>query len=139
MLSMQTRATTAQVVLLPIAAGAWLNHSFPGAMRRAAPFAPLLAASMTVLVSARIIAQHAAAMWQAGPRLLAAVFALHLGGFVLGYAVSRLLRVPERQARTNSIEVGMQVGRVARPMCLLMCTPPCLATGVLSAADCEPG
>jgi BASS family bile acid:Na+ symporter len=27
---------------------------------------------------------------------------------VLGYGISRLLGIPERQARTNSIEVGMQ-------------------------------
>ncbi len=30
------------------------------------------------------------------------------GGFALGYGVSKLLGVKERQARTNSIEVGMQ-------------------------------
>lgn len=27
---------------------------------------------------------------------------------MLGYGISRLLRVPEKQSRTNSIEVGMQ-------------------------------
>ncbi len=48
-------------------------------MRRAAPFAPLLAASMTVLISASIIAENAAAVRAAGPRLLAAVVCLHLG------------------------------------------------------------
>jgi len=41
-------------------------------------------------------------------RLLGAICALHAGGFGLGYAVSRAVGVPERQARTNSIEVGMQ-------------------------------
>lgn len=30
------------------------------------------------------------------------------GGFALGYGLSKLLGVKERQARTNSIEVGMQ-------------------------------
>jgi BASS family bile acid:Na+ symporter len=99
------------VVLAPVALGAWANQRFPGSMRRIAPFAPLLAAGMTVLISASIIAQNAAAVSAAGPRLVAAVVALHAGGFLLGYGVSRGLGVPERQARTNSIEVGMQVSR----------------------------
>ena len=30
------------------------------------------------------------------------------GGFALGYGLSKLLGIKERQARTNSIEVGMQ-------------------------------
>ena len=133
-----------QVVLVPIALGAWLNHSMPNVMRRLSPFAPLVAASMTVLVSASIISQNAAAVQAAGLRLLSAVFCLHLGvgpllsacslllpcaaphnqqivvplspgGFVLGYGLSRLLGIPEKQARTNSIEVGMQVSRLSLP------------------------
>lgn len=68
-----------QVVLAPVMAGAWLNMSFPGIMRRLKPFAPLLAAGMTVLVSASIVAQNAAAVKNAGLRLVLAVACLHLG------------------------------------------------------------
>ncbi len=39
------------------------------------------------------------------------------GGFALGYGVSRGLGVPERQARTNSIEVGMQNSALAAVLC----------------------
>ncbi len=94
-----------QVVLLPIAAGAWLNRTFPSAVRRSAPFAPLVAVGCTVAVCASVLARNAAAVTAAGPRLLGAICALHAGGFGLGYAVSRVAGVPERQARTNSIEV----------------------------------
>ena len=68
-----------QVVLAPVMAGAWLNMSFPGVVRRLKPFAPLLAAGMTVLVSASIVAQNAAAVKSAGLRLVLAVACLHLG------------------------------------------------------------
>ena len=68
-----------QVVLAPVAAGAWLNMSFPRAMKRLSPFAPLLAASMTILISASIVAQNAAAIRAAGPQLVIAVVCLHLG------------------------------------------------------------
>ncbi len=68
-----------QVVLAPVALGAWLNMSFPGVMKRLSPFAPLLAASMTILISASIVAQNAAAIRSAGLRLVFAVVTLHLG------------------------------------------------------------
>jgi len=55
-----------------------------------------------------VIANNAAAVLSAGPRLLAAVAALHAGGFFLGYSISKILGLPESAARTNSIEVGMQ-------------------------------
>ncbi|KAK9906403.1 hypothetical protein WJX75_001255 [Coccomyxa subellipsoidea] len=100
--------STLQVVLIPIALGAFLNRVLPRAMARLSPFAPLLASAMTVLVSASIISQNAAAVRAAGPRLILAVASLHTGGFALGYGLSKLLGVKERQARTNSIEVGMQ-------------------------------
>jgi BASS family bile acid:Na+ symporter len=68
-----------QVVLIPIALGAFLNRVLPRAMARLSPFAPLLASAMTVLVSASIISQNAAAVRAAGPRLILAVASLHNG------------------------------------------------------------
>lgn len=62
-----------------MALGAGLNTCFPGVMKRLSPFAPLLAASMTILISASIVAQNAAAIRSAGPRLVLAVVCLHLG------------------------------------------------------------
>lgn len=85
------------MVLLPIAAGAWLNRTFPAAVQRAAPFAPLVAVACTVAVCASVLARNAAAVTAAGPALLGAIAALHMGGFGLGYAVSRAAGVPERQ------------------------------------------
>jgi predicted Na+-dependent transporter len=68
-----------QVVLVPVALGAYLNQTLPGVMWRLTPFAPIMAATMTVLVSSSIVAQNAAAVQAAGLRLIAAVVALHLG------------------------------------------------------------
>merc|ERR1712130_916390 len=101
-------SSTIQVVLLPVGLGAFLNQSFPDKMEKAAPFAPLLAVSMTVLICASVLAQNAAAVKQASVKLLGAVFALHASGFALGYLLARVFGVGERQARTMSIEVGMQ-------------------------------
>jgi BASS family bile acid:Na+ symporter len=101
-------ASTLQVVLLAVLAGAALNSAFPGAVRRAAPAAALSAVLLIATICGSVIAQNAGAARAAGPRLLAAVAALHAGGFALGYAASKGLGAPETTARTTSIEVGMQ-------------------------------
>lgn len=84
--SLSTKAAL-QVVLLPIAIGGWLNRQFPRQVARASPFAPLLAMTMTVLICGSILAVNASAVRTAGPRLLAAVAALHSGELVPTRAV----------------------------------------------------
>lgn len=100
--------STLQVVLLPVALGAALNQAFPAAVRRVAPFSPLICVVTVALLVGSIIGSQAAFVRQASWTLLGAVVALHSGGFLLGYWVSKLVGVPEKAARTNSIEVGMQ-------------------------------
>ncbi|EFN59635.1 hypothetical protein CHLNCDRAFT_10632, partial [Chlorella variabilis] len=97
-----------QVVLVPVLLGAALNTAFPKQVAALAPLSALSAVVLIALICGSVMAQNAAAVMQAGPQLLAAVFVLHAGGFFLGYALSKLLGIPERAARTNSIEVGMQ-------------------------------
>lgn len=65
--------------------------------------------SLQVLICASVLAQNASAVKAASIRLIAAVAALHSGGFLLGYVTPKLLKVGERQSRTISIEVGMYV------------------------------
>lgn len=105
--------STLQVVLVPVVAGAALNHKFPRVMEALAPFSALLAVLMVALVCASVMAANAAAVLAAGPQLLISVFVLHAGGFALGYGASRAFGLPENAARTNSIEVGMQNSALA--------------------------
>uniref|UniRef100_A0A1D2A3A2 Uncharacterized protein n=1 Tax=Auxenochlorella protothecoides TaxID=3075 RepID=A0A1D2A3A2_AUXPR len=100
--------STLQVVLGPVLLGTALNSCFPRAVAAVAPACALSAVAVIALICGRVIAANAAAVLAAGPRLLLAVAALHGLGFALGYFLSRLVGVPERAARTNSIEVGMQ-------------------------------
>ena len=138
-----------------------------------APFSALSAVVLIALICGSVVAQNAAAVVQAGPKLLAAIFLLHAGeawlhchanilgstsrllderrsgvllhfcatanlscsspprhavpcagGFFFGYALSRAVGIPERAARTNSIEV--RAGR--RLLCCsgLMGVPPAI-------------
>ena len=68
-----------QVVLVPVILGAALNHNFPKAVKQTAPYAPLVAVIAVVLIVASVMAQNAAAVTLAGPRLIGAIIALHTG------------------------------------------------------------
>lgn len=100
--------STLQVVLAPVLLGVALNKLAPQAIRAVSPFLQLLAVVMVALVCGSVMSTNAAAVRSAGPVVLAAVVLLHVGGFLFGYAASRAVGLPERVARTNSIEVGMQ-------------------------------
>ena len=99
---------TVQVVVIPVMAGIVLRWRFPLASARVLPVAPLVAVIAITLIVASIIGAGRTQVLEAGPRLVAAVFCLHVGGFVLGYLAGRFLVGRELAARTISIEVGMQ-------------------------------
>jgi len=101
-------ASTASVVLLPVGAGLALQRLFPQRVARMAPWCPPIAVVTVTLICASVIGQNAAAVRASGLTLVAAVAALHAGGFALGYACSTVLGFSERERRTISIEVGMQ-------------------------------
>jgi BASS family bile acid:Na+ symporter len=100
--------STVQVVLLPVLLGAALNQTFPKQVERLAPLSALSAVLLIAAICGSVIAQNASAVASAGLRLLLAVGLLHAGGFAFGYGLSKVLGMPEKVARTNSIEVGMQ-------------------------------
>jgi BASS family bile acid:Na+ symporter len=100
--------STAQVVLLPVVLGIALHHGFPRLVRAVLPAAPLVSVATITLICASIIGQSAADVRGSSARLLLAVFALHAGGFALGYLAPRLLGHRATANRTVSIEVGMQ-------------------------------
>jgi len=68
-----------QVVLVPVILGAALNQFFPRAVKQTAPFAPLVAVIAVVLILGSVMAQNAAAVTLAGPRLVGAIISLHAG------------------------------------------------------------
>lgn len=105
--------STLQIVVAPVLIGVLCNWKFPRQVAKVSRFGPVISVIALVLITCGIVSTNAAAvMANAGKLLLAAVL-LHVIGFILGYAVSRLLRYPELVARTVSIEVGMQNGGLA--------------------------
>ncbi len=101
-------ASTVKIVLAPVVLGVMLNRFAPILVRAVLPISPLVSVLAITLICAGIIGGSAADLKRSGLELIAAVLALHSGGFLLGYLFSRLLRCDELTSRTISIEVGMQ-------------------------------
>ncbi|MCB1088029.1 MAG: bile acid:sodium symporter family protein [Verrucomicrobiae bacterium] len=96
------------VVLVPVLAGVLFNRLLPGLVRLITPWSPVLSVLIVVLIVGGIIAAKKDLIRENVGLLLIVVFLLHAGGFALGYWLVRWLGFPVRDARTVSIEVGMQ-------------------------------
>ena len=99
---------TFQVVILPVTAGIAINHFFHQQVQRISAYTPFLAVLAIVFIVDFILAAKKEAILESGASLLGAVVILHLLGFLLGYGLSRGLKICNRDARTISVEVGMQ-------------------------------
>lgn len=99
---------TALVILLPIGLALAAKRLLPQLARKLEHSANFLAVIAITLIVASIIGSSRGAIISGGAKIIAAVFTLHAAGFLLGFGFARLLRIPEIQCRTISIEVGMQ-------------------------------
>jgi BASS family bile acid:Na+ symporter len=99
---------TFQVVILPVTAGIAINHFFHKQVQRIAAYTPFLAVLSIVFIVDFILAAKKEAILDSGASLVSAVVILHCLGFLLGYLLSRVIRTNDRDARTISVEVGMQ-------------------------------
>jgi BASS family bile acid:Na+ symporter len=100
--------STLQVVVLPVAAGVFINRFLPRVVKAVLPVAPLVSVVTIALVCASIVGQNAAAIRENGAYLLIAVVLMHAIGFGVGYLFARRFGYDRIVSRTVSIEVGMQ-------------------------------
>jgi BASS family bile acid:Na+ symporter len=96
------------IVLLPVVLGTLLNRLFPRAAERVSAVLPLIAIVLVILIVGGIVGGSKAQIMEHAGVLLLATFLLHASGFALGYGLARVLGLGEIEARTISIEVGMQ-------------------------------
>ena len=105
-----------KMVVAPVVLGVLIRWKLPRTADRIGAFGPTLAVIAFTLVSGGIVAASAHVIAGNFGRLTLAAFLLHVIGFGLGYALTKVLRYPETLARTVSIEVGMQNGGMASVM-----------------------
>ena len=126
---------TITVVILPIVTGVLLNHFCNRAVKRVEAYTPFLAVLAIVFIVDFILAAKKDAILEIGAPLIAAVVLLHSFGFLLGYLLSRGLKLEEKDAQTISIEVGMQNSGLATELARSNFSNYALATvpGAISA------
>ena len=119
---------TAKVVLLPVALGVFLNEYFPKLCQQVSRWTPFASVVLVSLICGGVVSNNAA-MWTTGAAaaavagggalslpmlILLAVCLTHTLGFTAGYLVpKKVFGLPERTARTVSIETGMQNSALA--------------------------
>ena len=96
------------VVLVPVVLGTLLNRLFPRAAEAVNGVLPLVAIVLVILIVGGIVGGSKPQIMEHAGVLLLATFLLHSLGFGLGYGLARALKLGETEARTISIEVGMQ-------------------------------
>ena len=99
---------TFKVVILPVTAGALLNHFFKEWVKIINPYTPFIAVMSIVFIVDFILAVKKEEIISTGPTLIIVIVTLHALGFILGYFLSKWLKFSEKNSQTVSIEVGMQ-------------------------------
>ena len=85
--------STFKVVILPVAAGVLLNHFFRPWVEKINPYTPFIAVMSIVFIVDFILAVKKEEIISTGPSLITAIITLHMFGFLLGYFLSKCLRI----------------------------------------------
>ncbi|MEH6407349.1 MAG: bile acid:sodium symporter family protein [Leeuwenhoekiella sp.] len=103
----------AKMIIIPIGAGLLFNKLFHGKIKwmdKAMPIVSMVGIALIIVV---ITAAGRDSLLDIGALLILIVLVHNLFGYTLGYWFARLFKMPERDARTVAIEVGMQNGGLA--------------------------
>jgi BASS family bile acid:Na+ symporter len=109
-----------KIVILPIIAGLGFHYLMRGKFGWLDKILPLVSMAGIALILAIMVAAGRDNLLKVGALLLVATFLHNAIGFFLGYWSARLLKFNERDARTISLEVGMQNAGLATGLALTM-------------------
>jgi len=111
---------TTKVVLIPILAGVLFHALLKGKVKWMDRIMPLISMIGIGLIIVVITASGRGSLLKVGPLLVVAVLIHNILGYIMGYWSGRLLRLPEKDCRTISLEVGMQNAGLASGLALFM-------------------
>jgi BASS family bile acid:Na+ symporter len=103
----------AKMILVPIGAGLVFNRLMRGRMAWLDKVMPLVSMAAIATIIVVITAAGRDSLLNIGPLLILLVLIHNCMGYFLGYGLSKLLGLPEKDSRTVAIEVGMQNGGLA--------------------------
>ncbi|MCQ2138521.1 MAG: bile acid:sodium symporter family protein, partial [Bacteroidales bacterium] len=97
-----------QVVILPVALGLVAKRFLPKLASELTPYLPAFSTLVITLIVIAVVSANAAQLHVCGLTVVLVVMLHNLSGYGLGYAVARVLKMPEPQSTAVSVEVGMQ-------------------------------
>ncbi|WP_341226583.1 bile acid:sodium symporter family protein [uncultured Arcticibacterium sp.] len=108
------------IVVFPVALGFLLNKFLPKQIQAVKKILPLFSMAGIAYVITVVTAKGQASLAAVGALLFVAVVLHNLGGYAFGYGAAKLFGLNKRDARTISLEVGMQNGGLASALALEM-------------------
>jgi BASS family bile acid:Na+ symporter len=111
---------TTKVVIIPILAGLLFHFIVRGKVKWLDRIMPLISMTGIGLIIVVITAAGRDSLLKVGVLLVIAVLIHNIAGYSLGYWLSRLVGIKEKDCRTIALEVGMQNGGLASGLALLM-------------------
>jgi bile acid:Na+ symporter, BASS family len=109
-----------KIIIFPIGAGLIFNYFLHGKFKWLDDIMPVLSMASIVLIIVVVTAAGRNDLMLVGPLLIFAVLVHNLSGYVLGYWISKGLRMPEKDCRTLALEVGLQNAGLASGIALAM-------------------
>ena len=106
--------------LLPIAGGLLFSHFLKGDKKLMGKILSFLSMSGIAIIITIITATGRESLLKVGALLIVTSLLHNITGYTLGYGVSWLFRMPEKDRRTVAFEVGMQNGGLASGLALQM-------------------
>ena len=109
-----------KMIILPIGLGLLVNYIFRRQAAWLNRYMPLVSMVGIALIICIITAAGRNSLLSIGVALIACTLIHNLMGYALGYGMAKLMRLPEHDCRTVSLEVGLQNGGLASGLALQM-------------------
>jgi len=97
-----------KVVIVPIALGFIINRFWGKYTERVSDVLPLVSVVAITLIVAAVVSHNAARILETGAIVFAVVILHNILGYVVGFALGLILKLPMAKKKALSIEIGMQ-------------------------------
>ena len=97
-----------KVILIPIGLGFLINKLFGGLTQKLVGILPMVSTIAICLIVAAVVSHNAENIFASGFVILAVVILHNVLGYLCGFCISKLFRMPWTKIKAVSIEIGMQ-------------------------------
>ena len=97
-----------KVLILPIVLGFVINKLFGKATQRLVRVLPLISVCAIVAIVAAVVSANSSKIMTCGLLIVAVVIVHNICGYLLGFAIGKILKLDISKCKAISIEVGMQ-------------------------------